>query len=699
MKPARLLAARFAAVFAFVCCFALLVPLSVRAGQAESATGTTASASHGIDLAGMDLSVAPGDDFFDYANGTWLKNTPIPPEFPAYGSFFVVFQRTEEQVATLIRDTTGAAPGSETRKIADYYSAFLDEAAIDAKGLKPLRPTLDAIAAISHRKALTAYLGGTLRADVDAFNATNVYTGNLFGLWVAADLDQPTRYSPFLMQGGLDMPDRAYYLDDSEPMKAIRTAFRTHVANVLKLLGGKDAEARADRVVDLEHRIAEAHWTRTDTGDLTKGNTHWTRADFAKLAPGMDWDAFFAAAGLDAQPQFVAWQASAVTGLSALVASQPLDVWKDYLAFHVAEHVSAVLPQAFRDETFAFHGKVLAGVQQQRERSKLAIDATGGSLGEAVGRLYVEKYFPPESKARIESMVANLIAAFGRRIDGLDWMAPETKAQAKAKLAALKVGVGYPDKWRDYSGLQIVAGDALGNAQRVERFNYRTSLARLGQPVDRSEWVMTPQTVNAVNLPVLNAMNFPAAILQPPFFDPSRPLAMDYGAIGAVIGHEISHSFDDQGAKFDATGRMHDWWTPADLQHFQAGGEALARQYDAYKPFPDLALDGTLTLGENIADVAGLAAAHDAYHIALGGKPAPVVAGMTGDQQFFVAYAQSWREKTREPALRQQILGDAHSPGRYRALTVRNLDAWYDAFGVKAQQALYLPPDQRVLVW
>jgi len=677
---------------------ALLLPAS-GIGEPPRPTPGNASAGIGLDLAGMDPSVAPGDDFFEYANGTWLKRTPIPPEFASYGVAVMLFERTGEQVDSLIESLGDSPAGTDARRIADYYASYMDEDGIEAKGLTPLQPTLDAIAAISDRKALSRYLGGTLRADVDAFNATDIYTDNLLGLWVAADLDEPTRYSPFLLQGGLDMPDRVYYLDDSERMEKVRRAFRAHVARVLELAGMKDAATRAERVFDLERRIAEAHWSRTDTGDLAKGNNHWTRTDFPKLAPGMDWDAWFAAAGLEGQPTFVVWQPSAVTGMSALVAEVPIDAWRDYLTLHAVEHSSAVLPRAFVDERFAFHGKVLAGVEQLRARSKRAVTATGRALGDAVGRLYAERYFPPESKARIESMVQNLIAAFRTRIDALEWMAPETKVEARKKLAVLEVGVGYPDEWRDYSDLEIVRSDAFGNARRSELFDYRASLEKLGRPVDRREWFMTPQTVNAVNLPVLNAMNFPAAILQPPFFDPGRPEVMDYGAIGAVIGHEISHSFDDQGARFDSEGRMRNWWTDADLQHFQAAGEALVRQYDAYRPFPDLAINGRLSLGENIADVAGLAAAYDAYRISRGGKPAPVIDGLTGDQQFFLSYAQSWRSKTREEALRQQLLGDGHSPGKYRAYTVRNLDAWYDAFGVEPGQALFLAPDARVRVW
>jgi putative endopeptidase len=482
-------------------------------------------------------------------------------------------------------------------------------------------------------------------------------------------------------------------------MESIRAKLKDHIATVLGLAKVEDAQARAARIYDLERKIAEAHAGREDSGDVKKSNNRWPRSQFDTAAPGMDWNEFFAAAGLGAAREFGVWQPSAVTGISALVAGEPLQTWKDYLAFHAIEHFSAVLPEAFGQERFAFHGTVLAGTPARRDRWKRAVDATSFALGEAVGRLYARKYFPAEAKARVEGMVKNLMAAFGRRIDALDWMSPATRARAKAKLAVLKVGVGYPDSWRDYSGLQVVRGDAFGNADRAERFELQRNLRKLGQPIDRSEWVMTPQTVNAVNLPVMNALNFPAAMLQPPYFDPQRPLAMDYGAIGAVIGHEVSHSFDDSGALFDDTGRFRNWWTDEDRAHFEAASERLVKQYDAYKPFPDAAVNGKLTLGENIADVAGLAAAYDAYRLSLGGKPAPVVSGLTGDQQFFIAFAQSWRSKVREPALRQQILGDGHSPSEYRADTVRNLDPWYDAFDVKPGQALYLAPADRVRVW
>lgn len=398
-------------------------------------------------------------------------------------------------------------------------------------------------------------------------------------------------------------------------------------------------------------------------------------------------------------PQFIVWHPKAVIGLSALAASEPLEAWKDWLAFHTIEQASNFLSTAFVDEHFNFHGRALNGIPQQRPRWQRAVDFTNDVLGDAAGKIYVKRYFPPEAKANIQALVDNLVKVYAQRIDALAWMSPATKAKAKEKLATLKVGVGYPDRWIDYSSLEIVRGDALGNMQRAELFYYHVQLAKLHQPVDRSEWWMTPQTVNAVNLPLQNALNFPAAILQPPFFDPASDPAVNYGSIGAVIGHEISHSFDDQGSQFDAEGRLANWWSKEDFDHFKAAGEALATQYDKYRPFPDLALNGHLTLSENIADLAGLAAAYDAYHLSLQGEPAPVLDGLTGDQRIFISYGQSWREKTREAALRNQVLTDGHAPSEYRAFTVRNLDPWYKAFSVDPKARLYLDPTDRVGVW
>jgi predicted metalloendopeptidase len=648
----------------------------------------------------MDPQTKPGNDFFTYANGGWLKTHEIPPDRSSYGAGALVQELTAKRTSDLIAEAAkSAAAGSEAQKIGDYYASFLDTAAIDAKGLAPLQPALDKIAAIHDAHQLAAALGATLRADVDVLNNTQFDTENIFGVWVAQDLSDPSKYAAFLLQGGLGLPDRDYYLSDAAKMVELRDKYRAHIAAMLKLANIADADAKAGRIFALETQIAKVHGNRVDTESVEKGNNHWPRADLDRRAPGVDWQALLTAAGLDRVPELVIWQPSAVTGISALIASQPVETWKEYLTFHTIAHAAPVLPTPFDDESFAFNGTQLSGTQQKRERWKRAVDATSDALGMAVGKMYVERYFPPSEKARVEQIVKNELAAFALRIDKLAWMAPATKAKAKAKLAALKVGVGYPDHWRDYGNLEIVRGDAYGNFERAHLFEYHRNLAKLGQPVDRGEWVMNPQLVNAVNLPAMNALNFPAAILQPPYFDPARPTVMDYGATGSVIGHEISHSFDDQGALFDSTGKLANWWTPEDFAHFKASSAQLIKQYDGYQPFPDLAVNGELTVNENIADVAGLAAAYDAYRISLGGKEAPTVDGLTGDQQFFLSFAQSWRTKVREQAERRQILTNGHAPAEFRAQTVRNQDAWYDAFHVDTGDTLFLAPADRVRVW
>ena len=687
----RLIAPRF---LRRLCALALALPLAAQ-------TAAQTPAVPGLDAAGMDRSVRPGDDFFRFANGTWLRETAIPADRSAYGSFNTAAALADAEVSALVREATaaGAPAGSDLRRIGDFYTALLDTTAIEATGLAPLRPLLARIDAIDSRTALARFLGATLRADVDVINDGALHTDNLFGLWVDQDFDRPTRNSAALLQGGLAMPDRSYYLDPSPAMAEIRTAYRAHVAAMLTLAGIPDAGTKADSVLALETRIARVHWDREDTWDVVKGNTHWSRADVAARAPGLDWDTFFEAAGLGGLDTLVAWQPSAIAGLSALAASAPLASWKALLASHAAEHRASVLPAAFGREAFAFFGRTLSGTPQQAPRAARAVAATSAALGFAVGRQYVERAFSADAKARAEAMVAGIVAAFGARIDALAWMAPATRAEATAKLRTLRVSVGYPDVWPGYDGLDVDAADAYGNAERVERFEYAQALATLAQPVDRDAWSMTPQMVNAVNMPAMNALNFPAAILQPPFFDPDRTDAMNYAAIGAVIGHEISHSFDNLGANFDADGRLRNWWTPEDLAHFTASTDALARQYDAYRPFPDLAVNGGLTLTENIADLAGLAAAYDAWRASLGGRAAPVVGGLTGDQQFFLSFAQVWRTAYRDAALRQRLLTDGHAPGPYRALTVRNLDAWVDAFAVEPGQALFLAPEERVRIW
>ena len=511
-------------------------------------------------------------------------------------------------------------------------------------------------------------------------------------------LHEPARNRPYLLQGGLGMPDRAYFLDASERMAGLRTQYQKHIAAMLKLAGYSktqgDAEARAAKVFALEVDIASGHATRADSADVLKADNTWTLKDFNANAPGLDWNAFFKAAQLGDQDKFIVWHPSAMKGTAALVDKIDLATWKDYLAFHRINQMAGVLPKAFVDQRFDFYGKALSGTPQQALRWKRALGATNEAMEEAVGKLYVAKYFPAENKARLQQMVANIVDAFGKRVDKLDWMAPATRAQAKEKLKTLYVGVGYPDKWKSYAGLKVVPGDAFGNALRADEFHTAQEIAKLHGKPDRTEWSMPPQLVNAVNLPLQNALNFPAAILQPPLFDPKAPDATNYGAIGAIIGHEISHSFDDQGAQFDAQGRLRDWWTKEDLAHFKAASGKLVAQYNNYKPFADLNVNGQLTLSENLADLAGLSAAYDAYRAAGGSA-----ANEAGDRQFFTGYAHSWRDKSREATARRRILTDGHALPEYRTYTVRNLDAWYKAFDVQPGQTLYLAPEERVRVW
>ena len=665
--------------------------------RAQEAAGDT----HGIAVANMDRSVKPGDDFYLYANGDWIKRTDIPPDRSRIGVFAKLDELSNKRTAALIDEIAKGHgdPASGTTKVADLYNSYMDEAGIEAKGLAPLKPILEGIAGIRDKKDLAYALGTTLRADVDALNNTNFHTPNLFGLWTAPGFNDSEHYTAYLLQGGLQMPDREYYLSASERMNEVRQAYQAHVAAMFKLAEMSDADARAKRVVDLERAIAEKHLSLAESEDIHKANNTWRQSDFGAKAPGLDWAEYFRGAGLTKQATFIVWQPSAFAGESALVASESLDAWKDWLAYHQIEAGAGYLTKALAEERFAFFGKTLTGAQQQRPRWQRGVALVNAFLGDEVGKIYAKQYFPPESKARAEAMVANLIAAFNKRIDALEWMDPKTKAEAKSKLGTLYVGIGYPETWTDYAGYEVKAGDVFGNVYRGRLFDYQRSVARLGDAVNRKEWTMTPQTVNAVNLPLQNALSFPAAILQPPFFDPQAPDAVNYGAIGTVIGHEISHTFDTEGAAFDAKGRVRNWWTEADLKHFEQATARLAAQYDTYRPFPDLALNGKQTLAENIADVAGISAAYDGYHAALGGKAAPAQDGFAGDQQFFIAYAQNWGGKSREAALRQQVLTDPHAPGQYRALTVRNIDAWYPAFTVTPAEKLYLAPAERVKIW
>jgi len=659
-----------------------------------------ADAPSGVDISAIDKSAKPGDDFYLYANGSWMKRTEIPADQARWGGFNILNLEAQTRTRNLIEDQVKAsAPGSEARKVADYYASFMDQPGIEAKGAAPLKADLDAVAAISDKKSLARVLGESLRADVDPLNNTNFQTENLFGLWVAPGFSDSDHYTPYLLQGGLGIPSRDYYLGTSDKMKTVQAAYKSYVAAALKQAGIADADKKAASIFDLETKIAKAQESIVDSQDVVKANNVWARIDFTKKAPGLDWDQFFQGARLSQVNSFIVWQPSAFAGLSKLVASEPLDVWKTWLAFHRINYSAPVLPKVFVDARFEFYGKALSGTPKQQDRWKRAVNLTNDALGDAVGKLYAAKYFPPEAKAKAQTMVKNITAAWAKRIDALTWMTPATKAKAKEKLLALYVGIGYPEVWRDYSSFQVVKGDAFGNLARADQFEYRRNVDRIGKTVERREWSMTPQTVNAVNLPLQIGLNFPAAILDRPFFDAKAYDAFNYGAIGAVIGHEISHTFDDQGAAFDVKGRLHNWWTKEDFAHFQQSGQKLVAQYNAYKPFPDVAVNGQQTLGENIADNAGLASAYDAWHASLGGKPAPSDRGLSGEQQFFLAYAQSWQAKTREAAARQRLLTDVHAPDHYRGLEVRNLDGWYQAFDVKPGQTLYLAPGDRVHVW
>ena len=655
----------------------------------------------GIDFAAIDKSVKPGDDFDKYANGTWEKTAQIPTDKSNIGVFSIINDRAQERKAELIDGIVKSSPsaGSDDARIANFYNAYMDTGAIEKRGLSPLKPDLDRIEAIADKGALADAIGRTLRADADPINATNFHTENLFGIFVTQAFDDPSKTVPYVLQGGLGLPDRDYYVSSDQAMAKLRADYAPYVAKILTLAGFPNAQARAQRVVALETKIAQAHETLEASQDVTKADNPWKRADFDKRAPGVDWGRLLGAAQLGNQQDFVIWQPAAVTKMAALIGSQPLDVWKDWLAFHRINQMTEVLPKAFDDANFAFFGTEITGTPQQLPRNKRAFNALDAWLGDAVGKRYVDKYFPASSKADIDGMVKNIKAALVKRIDALAWMAPATKAEAKKKVQTMVVGIGYPNNWRDYSSLDVRADDAFGNMDRAKLANYQYQLSKIGKKPDPNEWWLEPQIVNAQNQPLQNSLNFPAAILDKGFYDPTADPAANYGAIGSVIGHEISHSFDNLGATVDATGKLRNWWTPADLAHFKQAGAALVAQYSAYEALSGLHLNGTQELGENIADVAGLAAAYDAWKASLNGKPSPVIDGLTGDQRLFLAYAQAHRGKLRDAALRARVATDVHAPGPWRVLTVRNIDAWYPAFNVQPGQKLYLAPDKRITVW
>ena len=599
---------------------------------------------------------------------------------------FNVLDDLSRERTRVILEEAAKRPGD---KIGDFYTSYIDQPAIEAKGIAPVKPWLDRIAAARSKDELVATMAYLQRRGVPG----------LVGVGVGQDDKAPDNYVVGFYQGGIGLPDRDYYLKDDAKLATVRTAYQAYLAQMLTLAGEGDAAARAAAVFALEKEIAGVHWTRVESRDADKTYNQWTPADFAAKAPGLPWAGYLTALGAPAQRFFLVSQPSALTGEAAVFARAPLPVLQDLLRLRVLRSYAAYLPKRIDDANFAFYGTTLSGVPQQQERWRRAVGAVSGAMGEAIGQQYVARYFPPESKAAMDDLVKNVIAAMGARLDKLEWMAAETKVKARAKLAAFTPKIGYPSKWRDYSALPVMRDDLVGNVAAANEFEFNRQLKKLGQPIDRTEWGMTPMTINAYANPTMNEIVFPAAILQPPFFDAKADPAVNYGGIGAVIGHELSHHFDDQGRKYDPTGKLAEWWTPQDVERFKAFTDKLIAQYDAYEPLPGQHIQGALTLGENIADLAGLTVAIDAYHRSLGGKPAPVIDGTTGDQRFYYGWAQVWRIKEREAALRQALLSDPHSPGHQRVLTVRNLDPWYAAFKVRPGQKLYLAPADRVRIW
>jgi len=643
-------------------------------------------------------SVKPGDDFYGYANGEWLAHVSLPAGQHTYDNRIMMAEKTRDRVRGLIQESAAAhvPSGSVAQKVGDYYASFTNEADIEAKGFAPLTDEMGRISAIANRSTLSAYLGTTLIREVDGLTANS---DHVFGVWVNQGFEDADHNLPHLWQGGLGLTESGRYLDSSPQAVELRVKYQAHVAAVLRLAGLADSDTRATSTVRLETSIARAFAPDSDAADVFKQNNPWKRGDFDRKAPGIDWDAYFQSAGLAKLSSFLVWQPSAVIGVSALVGSEDIEAWKDYLRFHLIEHYAQVLPKAVRTEGSNFYGEILSGGAEAPDRVDEAIDATNGALGEAVGQLYTERYFSADAKRRAQAMARDLVTAYRGRIANLTWMSPSTREKALAKLAALEIDVGYPDTWIDYSTLKIVPNDAFGNMKRAEGFYHERDLAKLNQPVNPVEWPLNVQVPGAVIMFSPNAEFFSAAILQPPYFDAEGDSASNYGSAGAGMAHEITHSFDELGNIYDARGRLRMWWSDEDRSRFHREAEKLAVQLDGYCPFADLCLKGKQVLGESVADLAGLLVAHDAYVLSLKGKADVVIDGFTGEQRFFRAFAQRWRRVQNETALRKQITTDTHPPGEYRSDTVRNIDAWYKAFKVAPSDKLYLKPDARVRVW
>lgn len=645
----------------------------------------------GFDLNGRDTSVKPGDDFFRYANGAAFDKLVIPSDRTSYGSFALLRELSDNRMKELVTGLaarTDLTPGSDEAKIADAYRAYMDEARIEQLDAQPLQPYLAAIRAADSHDKMAVYMGQT----VGRFGAS------FFGTGITIDAKQPTRYVVSTGQSGIGLPNRDYYLDARYADK--KEKYQAYVGRMLGMIGWENPTETAAAIVALETKIAEAHWTPIQNRNRDETYNEYTIAQLTSEAPGFAWQAYYDAAKLGGVPRLIVRQDTAMPAIAALYAETPVELLQAWEAFHTADDMAPLLSKRFSDAQWEFRSRDLSGQPEQRTREKRAISFAENALGEATGRLYVAEYFPAESKAKMEELVANLRTALSHRIDNLSWMGAETKAAAQEKLKKFTVKIGYPETWRDYSGLEIRADDLVGNTERKGLFEWNYDLERLDGPVDKSEWGMTPQTVNAYYNSANNEIVFPAAILQPPFFDPNGDPAVNYGGIGGVIGHEIGHGFDDQGSKSDGDGVLRNWWTAEDKANFQALTTRLGAQYDTYEPLPGYHIQGGLTMGENIGDASGVAVGLEAYHLSLNGQPAPVLDGVTGDQRFFYGWAQVWQSKYRDEALKQQVATDPHSAAQFRVIgPLRNVDAWYEAFGVQPGDKYYLAPEDRVRIW
>ena len=643
----------------------------------------------GFDLSGRDTSATPGQDFFQYANGGYVKNLAIPADRSSYGAFDALNELSQSRLHVLLdKAAADRAASGEQGKVGALYRSFMAEAKVNALGARPMAADLAAIKAEKTKADVARAMGRSL----------HTFGGSIFAAGVQVDGKDPDHYAVYLNQAGLGLPDRDYYLEAGfAPQKA---KYQAYVATVLKLARWPNAAANAKAIVALETEIAKASWTRAEQRDDNRMYNAYDTARLAGLAPGFDWAAFMRGAGLTQATHVVVQENTAFPKIAAIFAKTPIATLKAWQAFNLADQAAPYLSKPFVDARFDFRGKVLTGQQAQRPRWKRGVRLVDGQIGEALGKIYVQAYFPPESKAKMLALVGDIRTAMKGRIERLDWMSQPTKAKALEKLAAFTVKIGYPDKWRDYSGLVIKDDDLYGNVNRASTFDWNFRVGRLGGPVDRSEWGMTPPTINAYYNPTGNEIVFPAAILQPPFFDPDGDMAINYGAIGGVIGHETTHGFDDSGRHYDGTGRLTDWWTAQDAAKFQAETVKLGKQYGAFEVLPGAKINGDLTMGENIADLGGLLLALDAYHASLHGQPAPILDGLTGDQRVFLGWAQVWRGKTRDDAMRQQLVSDPHSPERARVdVPMRNVDAFYAAFGVKPGDPMYIAPADRVRIW